>query len=87
MIGTPVKTYIRAIPKGTGWASIPGGPSSPCEMFFELTDLPWKDQQAVREELDKQGFYVQDIFFADPMPIQVGLEIRKRYEAEQEQNK
>lgn len=84
MIGTPVKTYIRAIPKGTGW-QLPGGQAGPGEQFFDLTNIPWKDQQAIREELDFQGFYVQDIHFADPMPIQVGMEIRQRYQAEQEQ--
>jgi hypothetical protein len=81
MIGTPVKVFIRAIPKNSGWMNGPG------EQYFELTNVPWKDQQAIREELDAQGFYVQDIVFLDPMPIQVGLEIRKRYEAEQEQKK
>ena len=84
MIGTPVTTHIRAIPKGVGWG-IPGGPTGPSEMYFELTGLPWKDQQDIRDELDNLGFYVQDIHFSDPMPLQVGLEIRNRIAAEQEQ--
>ena len=86
MIGTPVKTYIRAIPKSAGWG-LPTGPSGPSEHYFELTGLPWADQQAIRKELDEQGFYVQDIHFSDPMPVQVGMEIRQRYQAEQEQQK
>lgn len=86
MVGTPVKVYIRAIPKGSGWG-IAGGPSGPGEQYFELTGLPWADQQAIRKELDVQGYYVQDIFFSDPMPLQVGLEIRKRIAAEQENKK
>jgi len=86
MIGTPVKTYIRAIPKGAGWMIAPGV-AGPGELFFELTNLPWNDQQAIREELDHQGFYVQDIHFQDPMPVQVGMEIRKRYQAESEAQK
>jgi hypothetical protein len=81
MVGTPVKTYIRAIPKGSGWVNTPG------EQYFELTGLPWNDQQAIREELDMQGFFVQDIYFGDPMPLQVGIEIRKRLAAEQEKSK
>lgn len=86
MVGTPVKVYIRAIPKGSGWG-IAGGPSGPGEQYYELTGLPWQDQQDIRTELDNLGYYVQDIFFSDPMPLQVGLEIRKRYQAEQESNK
>ena len=81
MVGTPVQTVVRAIPKGTGWVNTPG------EQYFDLTGLPWADQQAIREELDRQGFYVQDIFLSDPMPIQVGREIRKRLEKEQESKK
>ena len=87
MIGTPTPTYIRAIPKGSGWVNVSGGPSAPSEMYFELTDVPWKDRQAIREELDVQGFYVQDIYFSDPMPIQVGMQIRQRYEAESKAQK
>lgn len=82
MLGiTPVKVTIRAIPKGNGFINSPG------EQYFELTGLPWVEQEAIREELDAQGYYVQDIYFSDPMPIQVGLEIRNRIAAEQEQNK
>lgn len=84
MIGTPIPTYIRAIPKSAGW-TLPNGLAGAGEQFFDLTNVPWKDQQAIREELDTQGFYVQDIHFSDPMPIQVGMEIRQRYQAEQEQ--
>jgi len=87
MIGTPTPTYIRAIPKGTGYAGGPGFMLPPGEQFYELTGLPWKEQQAIREELDNCGFFVQDIYFSDPMPLQVGLEIRKRIAAEQESNK
>jgi len=87
MIGTPTPTFIRAIPKGTGWVNIPGGSPAPSEMFFDLTNVPWKDQQDIRKELDNLGFYVQDIFFSDPMPIQVGLEIRNRIAKEQESSK
>lgn len=87
MIGTPVKVYIRAIPKGTGYSNGPGFMNGPGEQYYELTGLPWKDQQDIRSELDNCGFFVQDIFFADPMPLQVGLEIRKRLTAEQESSK
>jgi hypothetical protein len=82
MIGTPVKVFIRTIPKSAGW-TLPNGLTGVGEQFFELTNIPWKDQQALREELDALGFYVQEIHFSDPMPIQVGMEIRKRYEAEE----
>jgi hypothetical protein len=87
MEGTPVKTYIRAIPKGGGWVNGPGYGTGPGEQFYELTGLPWKDQQDIRAELDNCGFFVQDIYFADPMPLQVGLEIRNRIAAEQESKK
>lgn len=87
MIGTPVKTYIRAIPKGTGHSYAPGFGLPPGEQFYELTGLPWKDQQDIRKELDNLGFFVQDIYFADPMPLQVGLEIRNRIAKEQESSK
>lgn len=85
MIGTPVKVYIRAIPKGSGYVGGPGFLPGPGEQFYELTGLPWKDQQDIRAELDNQGYFVQDIYFADPMPLQVGLEIRNRIAKEQEQ--
>jgi len=85
MIGTPVQVIIRTIPKGGSWMY--GATSGPGEQYFELTGLPWADQQAIRKELDEQGFFVQDIHLADPMPIQVGMEIRKRYEAENEAKK
>lgn len=81
MIGTPVQVIIRAFPKESGWSNGPG------EMYYELTGLPWTDQTAIRTELATQGFFVQDIHLADPMPIQVGMEIRQRYEAEQEKQK
>jgi len=87
MIGTPVKTFIRAIPKGTGYSGGSGVMLPPGDQFYELTGLPWKDQQAIRAELDNCGFYVQDIYFADPMPLQVGLEIRNRIAKEQENSK
>lgn len=87
MIGTSVPVLIRAIPKGSGYSNGPGFAIGPGEQYYELTGLPWKDQQAIREELDNCGFFVQDIYFADPMPLQVGLEIRKRIAAEQEKNK
>jgi hypothetical protein len=81
MIGTPVQTIIRVFPKVNGYFNGPG------EQYYELTGLPWAEQQAIRNELDMQGFYTQDIVLSDPMPVQVGMEIRKRYEAEQEQKK
>ena len=81
MSGTPIQTIIRAFPKQSGWMHGPG------EQYFDLTGLPWKDQQGIREELDEQGFYVQAIHLTDPMPIRVALEIRKRHEAEQESKK
>jgi hypothetical protein len=81
MIGTPVQGIIRAIPMGAGYAN------SQVEQYFELTGLPWADQQDIRKELGKLGFYVQDIYLSDPMPIQVGLEIRNRLAAEQENTK
>lgn len=81
MIGTPVKVIIRAIPKGSGFFNGPG------EQYLELTGLPWADQQAIRKELDDQGYYVQDIYLSDPMHIQIGVEIRSRIEAEQKEQK
>ena len=81
MIGTPVKVVIRAIPRGSGFFNGPG------EQYFDLTDVPWADQQAIRKELDEQGFYVQEIYFSDPMPLQIGVEIRKRIEAEKKGGK
>jgi len=79
MIGTPVQVIIRAIPKGSGFFNGPG------EQYFELTGLPWKDQQAIRAELDAQGFYTQDIYLSDPMHIQIGVELRNRIEAEKKE--
>lgn len=87
MIGTPAKVFIRAIPKGTGLTNVPGFGLAPGEQFYVLTGLPWKDQQDIRAELDNCGFFVQDIYFSDPMPLQVGLEIRNRIAAEQESKK
>lgn len=77
MIGTPVPTpqqILRAFPRFPGAA----------EQFYDVTALPWNDRHEFREELEQQGFYVQDVMLADPMPIQVGIEIRKRIAAEQE---
>lgn len=86
MTVTPLLTHIRAIPKSAGWMMSPTA-AGPGEQFFDLTKVPWNDQQAIREELDHLGFFVQDIHFSDPMPVQIGLEIRKRFEAEQEAGK
>lgn len=77
MIGTPAPTLqaiLRAFPK---WAGQP-------EQFYDVTNLSWPDRNEFHKELEQQGFYVQDIMLADPMPIQIGMEIRKRQEAEQE---
>jgi len=80
-MSTPVQAIIRAIPKGSGFINGPG------EQYFDLTGLSWKEQQAIREELDAQGYYTQDIYLSDPMHIQIGVEIRNRIKAEQEQQK
>ena len=85
MIGTPVQVIIRTIPKGGSWMY--GATSGPGEQYFELTGLPWADQQAIRKELDEQGYYVQDIYLSDPMHIQIGVEIRNRIEAAQKEQK
>lgn len=70
----PLQQIIRAFPKWGGQA----------EQFYDVTKMSWKDRDEVRKELENQGFYVQDISLADPMPVQVGIEIRKRYEAEKD---
>lgn len=69
-----IQQIIRAFPK---WAGAP-------EQFYDVTKLPWKDLDEFRKELEQQGYYVQDVMLADPMPIQIGIEIRKRNEALQE---
>lgn len=63
---------LRAFPKWGG----------AIEQFYDVTKLPWNDVNEFRKELEQQGFYVQDIILADPMPIMVGVELRKRYEEE-----
>ena len=77
MIGTPVQTIVRAFPK---WAGA-------IEQFYDVTSLSWPERHEFQAELEKQGFYVQDIMLADPMPVQIGIEIRKRQEAEKEVQK
>jgi hypothetical protein len=58
------------------------------ESFYDLTDLPWPEQNKIREDLGKQGYLVQSIFLDDIMPVQVGLEIRRKAaEAEQKESK
>jgi hypothetical protein len=66
---TPVQTIIRAFPK------FPGQP----EQFYDVTKLPWKDRQDFGKELEQQGYYVQDIMLADPMPVMIGVELRRKY--------
>ncbi|MDQ5862436.1 MAG: hypothetical protein M3536_09260 [Actinomycetota bacterium] len=65
---------IRAIPQ---WAGQP-------EQFYDISKLPWKEQRDFTEELGQQNFYVQTIHLADPMPVLVGIEVRRKLEAEQE---
>ena len=59
---------IRAIPQ---WAGAP-------EQFYDISNMPWKVQKDIREELGLQGFYVQDIHPIDSMPLQVSAELRRR---------
>lgn len=72
--GSGQQQILRAFPKWGGAV----------EQFYDVSALPWNDRHEFRTELEQQGFYVQDIMLADPMPIQVGIEIRKRIAAEQE---
>lgn len=64
--------FMRAFPKWGG----------AIEQFYDVTKLPWNERHAFRLELEQQGFYVQDIQLADPMPIMVGAELRKKYAEE-----
>jgi len=66
-------SIIRAIPQ---WAGAP-------EMFYNVSELPWKQVRDIREELGQQGFFVQDIHPIDPMPVLVAFEIRRKFEEEQ----
>jgi hypothetical protein len=54
------------------------------EEFYDISKLPWKEQKDFKEELGQMGYYVQDINLADPMPVLVGIEVRRRLDAEQE---
>ena len=64
---------LRAIPQFNG-----------IEQYYDVSKLPWKQARDFKEELGQQGFYVQDIILADPMPIMVGAEMRRRLEEEME---
>lgn len=82
MVGTPVEVIIRAIPKGGGFGTWGPAMIGPGEQYFKLTGLPWDTQKEIRAELDNLGYFVQDIHLGDPMPVLVGVEIRKRFEEE-----
>jgi hypothetical protein len=63
---------IRAIPKHGG-----------ADRYIDPARLTDKQREDLRAELDKQGYYVQYLFFEDPTPLLVEAEIRARLEAEQ----
>ena len=68
---------IRVIPNAVGYMG-------QGEQFYDISKLTWKQQKEVRDELAFQGFFVQDIFLSDPMPVQIGAEIRRRTDDEPE---
>lgn len=42
----------------------------------------WKEQRDFAEELGQQNSYVQTVHLADPIPVLVGSEVRRKLEAE-----
>jgi hypothetical protein len=71
MTGTPMP--IRAIP-------MHGGP----DRYLDQSTLTDKQRKDLWAELEKQGYYVQYLFFEDPTHMLVEAEIRQRLEAERE---
>lgn len=69
-IGTPMP--IRAIPKY-------GGP----DLYLDPSKLTNKQSKDLRDELEKQHYYIQYLHMEDPMHILIEAEIRQRLEAEQ----
>ena len=57
------------------------------EEYYDLTGVPWKEQNAFTEEIEAQGAVVQQIMLLDPMPVLVAKQIREQMEAETEAQK
>jgi hypothetical protein len=67
-----MSTLIRAV---TAYSQQP-------DRYFDLKDLDWKTQKDLRDELVAQGYWLQQIFVEDTMPIFIGAELRARFERE-----
>jgi hypothetical protein len=75
---TDITRIIRVLPKNASFGLF-GNPLR-AESFYDLTSLTWAKQNDICRDLEKHGYLVQDIFFDDIMPLQVGAEIRRRAE-------
>lgn len=68
---------FHAIPHSVGWGS------QPFPQVYDVTHLAYADQVRVKQELETQGYWVQEWFPMDPVEVLVRAEMRKRVEDEQ----
>lgn len=75
------QNIIRVMPRNAAYGVF-GNPAR-TEAFYDLSGLPWDKRGEVIKELEAQGYFVQQIWMDDLMPIQVGIEIRRKQIEEQ----
>lgn len=72
----PNQAIIRVMPKNVS-GGLFGNPLR-TETFYDLTGIPWKERSELIGELEAQGYFVQQLWMDDIMPIRIGLEIRRK---------
>lgn len=72
----PNQAIIRVMPQSVH-GGLFGNPMR-TETFYDLSGLAWNARSELIKELEAMGYFVQQLWMDDIMPIQIGMEIRRK---------